>query len=114
MGQPGNSPLIWKSMDLKVLFNLWARCGAAWRLARASLLLLVALAAGCNRNDSRSEPEVGAAPRFSLETFPRSDRMRLAVLRCNFLPRMSLPILSPSAGQLHLYVDKPQTNLQAD
>jgi hypothetical protein len=37
--------------------------------------------------------------------------MRLAVLQCRVLARTSMSIPSPLAGQLRLYVDKPQTNL---
>src|SRR5689334_17596252 len=100
-------------MDFKALFNLCKTCGTSgWRLAAWLFLPLLAFASSCSQHESHSDPEVAAGPRFSLESFPRSDKMRLAVLQCRVLARTSMSIASPLAGQLRLYVDKPQTNLQ--
>jgi hypothetical protein len=99
-------------MDFKTLFNFFTRSeSAAQGLGLALLLALLCCAPGCDKKDARSEQEAAPAPPFSLESFPRSDKMRLALLPCRVLPRTSVPILSPLAGQLRLYVDKPQTNL---
>src|SRR5258705_195411 len=102
-------------MDLYAIFNRWIRSESfGWRLASVLLLAILACGAGCNRKGAHPDQEAAPVPRFSLESFPRSNKMRLAILPCRVLPRTSMPINSPLAGQLRLYVDKAQTNLPAN
>jgi hypothetical protein len=68
---------------------------------------------GCTKVEHQSQDDTPTLPKFSLETYPRMNKMRLAVLPCRVLPRTSMTVNSPFAGQLRLYVDKPQTNLAA-
>lgn len=83
-------------------------------LRRAALTLALGAligASGCSKVAPQAQEDAPAAPRFSLETYPRMNKMRLAILPCRVLPRTSMAVNSPFAGQLRLYIDKPQTNL---
>ncbi len=77
-----------------------------------SLLFLAICGSGCDRTEARAEPDAIPVHRFALESYPRMERMRLAVLPCRVLPRTSMTVVAPFAGQLRLYVDRPQTNLE--
>lgn len=81
-------------------------------MAFSLALCLLVGTAGCTKTAHQAQQEdAPATPRFSLDTYPRMNKMRLAILPCRVLPRTSMTVNSPFAGQLRLYVDKPQTNL---
>lgn len=73
---------------------------------------LLALYSGCSRAPAQS---TGPAPgeTWNWETVPVVDKMRLGLLPCRVQPKSSTVINSPATGLLHLYVDRPQTNLPA-
>lgn len=90
--------------------------GFAAGLTRIGVAAIVAcslvLVGGCS-----PKPQVSATTsqtNWSWATYPTVEKMRLASLPCQILPRTSLAIHSPIAGQLRLYIDRPQTNLPAD
>jgi hypothetical protein len=83
----------------------------------AHALLLALAASGC-REQQQPQASAPAAtndlPRWSWEVFPAVQRMRLATLPCQLLPRSSISIYSPMLGVLRVYVTQPQTNLTAN
>src|SRR5579859_3248568 len=67
-------------------------------------------------NGCSDKPVAQAAPStnaWSWQTYPSAEKMRLATLPCQIQPRTSLTINAPVSSQLRLYVDRPQTNLNA-
>ncbi|MDB6031023.1 MAG: hypothetical protein JWM16_1361 [Verrucomicrobiales bacterium] len=80
---------------------------------RTLAIFLLFGAMGCSKVAvAPAQEDVPAPAQFSLDSYPRMNKMRLAVLTCRVLPRTSMTVNSPLAGQIKLYVDKPQTNLQ--
>lgn len=66
---------------------------------------------GCSQKSASSiTPATNA---WSWAPYPAAEKMRLATLPCQVLPKASLTISAPVSGQLRLYVDRPQTNLPA-
>jgi len=60
-------------------------------------------------------PETPKTPsHFSWESYPLTNRLRLAVLPCRVQARNSISIASPASGQLRLHVSTTQTNLSRD
>ena len=112
MGNSGHAPLTREgNMNKECLLKLWKKSRGAGVRAAAGLVVTLVSCGGCEQNESRTAPEAASTPRFKLESYPRSNKMRLATLPCRVLPRSSMNIVSPFAGQLRLYVDKAQTNL---
>jgi hypothetical protein len=92
-------------------FGQPARAGKDVLRTLAIFLLFGAM--GCSKvGVAPAQEDVPAPAQFSLDSYPRMNKMRLAVLTCRVLPRTSMTVNSPLAGQIKLYVDKPQTNLQ--
>jgi hypothetical protein len=88
----------------------------------AHLLVLVAVSSGCHEKTnsaiSRSAattpmPDVMPA-HWNWEVYPAVQRMRLATLPCQLLPKSSISIYSPMLGVLRVYATQPQTNLPAN
>jgi hypothetical protein len=86
----------------------------------AGLLMLGSFAAGCRDQEpasieiSRSTSESSPATHlqnWNWEVYPAVQRMRLAVLPCQLMPRSSISIYSPMLGVLRVYATQPQTNL---
>ncbi len=101
---------------MKYSLKFVSRClkGLWPRLLRVSAGCVLLAAFGCSKVATTTPQEdVPTTPKFSIESYPRMNKMRLAVLQCRVLPRTSMTVNSPFAGQLRLYVDKPQTNLQS-
>ncbi|MDB6112638.1 MAG: hypothetical protein JWR69_4388 [Pedosphaera sp.] len=69
------------------------------------------LATGCSRETTAPPP--GATPKWSWDKYPAVEKMRLATLPCQVLPKTSLTINAPIAGQLRLYINRQETNLPA-
>ncbi len=68
-------------------------------------------AGGCSQKPAA--PSAAVPKIWSLDSYPAVEKMRLATLPCEVLPRTSLTINAPISGQLRLYIDRPQTNLPA-
>src|SRR5579884_806407 len=77
-----------------------------WFVSIATVFL-----AGCS--EKVQAPTSQAAPAWSWSPYPAAEKMRLATLPCQVMPRTSLTINAPVSGQLRLYIDRPQTNLPA-
>ncbi|MDB6022163.1 MAG: hypothetical protein JWQ04_2020, partial [Pedosphaera sp.] len=75
------------------------------------LMVALFLSGGCS--EKPATPEAAAKVAWSWEPYPAVEKMRLATLSCQILPRTSLAINAPVPGQLRVYVDRPQTNLPA-
>ena len=69
------------------------------------------LVSGCSQKPAA--PALATAASWSWETYPAVEKMRLATLPCQILPRTSFTINAPVSGQLRLYIDRAQTNLPA-
>ncbi|HZV34483.1 MAG TPA: hypothetical protein VFB72_07875 [Verrucomicrobiae bacterium] len=86
-----------------------------FKIANAALsifaLFIVLFFSGCSEKPATSSGP--AAPAWSWDTYPPVEKMRLATLPCQVLPKTSLTINAPVSGQLRLYVGRPQTNLPA-
>jgi hypothetical protein len=83
-------------------------------IALAHVLLLILMTSGC-----RSKVPVAASsgpdiPHWNWEVFPAVQRMRLATLPCQLMPKSSISIYSPLVGVLRVYATQPQTNLPAN
>jgi hypothetical protein len=52
-------------------------------------------------------------PDWSWEAYPAVEKMRLATLPCQVLPKASLTINAPISGQLRIYINRQETNLPA-
>ncbi|HWF18038.1 MAG TPA: hypothetical protein VG754_02165 [Verrucomicrobiae bacterium] len=76
------------------------------------VLLMWLFVTGCSRKPT-APPTPSATNAWSWEPYPAAEKMRLATLPCQVLPRTSLTISAPVSGQLRLYVDRAQTNLPA-
>lgn len=72
-------------------------------------LLIVLIISGCS--DKPATPSAPASSAWSWDPYPAVEKMRLATLPCQVLPKTSLTINAPVSGQLRLYVGRPQTNL---
>ncbi|HWY74918.1 MAG TPA: hypothetical protein VN281_04840 [Verrucomicrobiae bacterium] len=70
-----------------------------------------ALLSGCSPNPPTPKDAVPAA--WSWTAYPAVEKMRLATLPCQVIPKTSLTIQSPISGQLRLYIEQPETNLPA-
>jgi hypothetical protein len=73
-------------------------------------LLCLLSVCGCSEKTEKT-PSAPTTAAWSWEPYPAAEKMRLATLPCQILPRTSLTINAPVSGQLRLYVDRPQTNL---
>ncbi len=67
--------------------------------------------AGCSQKSG--EAAAVSATNWSWATYPPVEKMRLATLPAQVLPKTTLTINAPISGQLRLYIDRPQTNLPA-
>lgn len=86
--------------------NAFLRCGLwCW------LVWLLFFAGGCSQKPAA--PISASQTNWSWERYPAVEKMRLATLPCQVLPRTSLTINAPVSGQLRLYIERPQTNLPA-
>ncbi len=95
--------------------NALLNCHSLARLCRSRLALLLAcvvLVGGCSPKPTAPAPT--SQSRWSWDSYPSVEKMRLASLPCQIQPRTSLTIHAPIAGQLRLYIDRAQTNLPAD
>lgn len=81
----------------------------------AHALLLALAAVGCHEQKAAPRPvQPGAEiPHWNWEVYPAVQRMRLATLPCQLLPKSSISIYSPLLGVLKVYATQPQTNLPA-
>ena len=70
----------------------------------------VALFSACSK-PAASNAAGPMTNRWSWESYPVVEKMRLGILPCRVLPKSSSSINSPQTGLLHLYVDKQQTNV---
>lgn len=87
------------------------RVGQICRSALIFLGMTVLLLAGCSQKTVQTtQPKTNS---WSWAAYPPVEKMRLATLPCQVLPKTSLTINAPVSGQLRLYVDRPQTNLAA-
>jgi hypothetical protein len=79
----------------------------------AHVLLLVLISSGCHEKNlpAANGPSEG---HWRWEVFPAVQRMRLATLPCQLLPRSSISIYSPMLGVLRVNAAQPQTNLTAN
>ncbi len=76
------------------------------------LLLLASALTACSRSpNTTSNTPIPAA--WSWAEYPTVEKMRLASLPCEVLPRTSLTISAPVSGQLRVYVHQQETNLPA-
>jgi hypothetical protein len=82
-------------------------------IALIHALLLVLIASGCRNKAPSAAPPVTELPHWNWEIFPAVQRMRLATLPCQVLPKSSISIFSPMLGVLRVYASQPQTNLPA-
>ncbi|MFO1498472.1 MAG: hypothetical protein U1G07_08790 [Verrucomicrobiota bacterium] len=98
--QPAPPPVAW-------------RRGACGALSSALLALLMS-APGCARKEVAASPSIPDTPPWKWEVFPAVQRMRLATLPCQLLPKSSISIYSPMVGVLRVYATQPQTNLAAN
>lgn len=67
---------------------------------------------GCSQKSTQTT----SAPtnQWSWAKYPPAEKMRLATLPCQIIPKTSLTIAAPISGQLRVYIDRPQTNLPSD
>jgi hypothetical protein len=79
--------------------------------ARTAACLIAMALSGCSLNPPTPKDTAPAA--WSWAAYPAVEKMRLATLSCQVLPKTSLTIQSPISGQLRLYIDQPETNLPA-
>src|SRR4051794_3666993 len=76
--------------------------------------LFVGLSVGAGCSQKAAQPPTTATANWSWDTYPKVEKMRLAILPCRIFPKTSLTINAPVSGQLRLYIDRPQTNLPTD
>jgi hypothetical protein len=81
---------------------------AGWALALIGLTLLSACTKPAGNNAAAA-----VTNRWSWESYPVVEKMRLGILPCRVLPKASSSINSPLTGLLRIYVDKQQTNVPA-
>jgi hypothetical protein len=80
----------------------------------AGLMLLAVVGVSCREKPVAAAPPLtNDVPHWSWEVFPAVQRMRLATLPCQLLPKSSISIYSPLVGVLRVYATQPQTNLPA-
>ncbi|GEM_PF-1249644 len=82
-----------------------------YRACALTLCLALTLLAGCSQKPS--PPNAATPAAWSWDAYPVVEKMRLATLPCQVLPKTSLTIHAPISGQLRLYTDQPETNLPA-
>lgn len=74
---------------------------------------LLLLAPGCSSKREPAAAPASETARWNWEAYPLLDRMRLAMLPCQLLPKSFITFHAPLAGVLRVYVNQPQTNLPA-
>lgn len=80
-----------------------------------TVVLLLFGSSGCRKTPQAAPAPVSAElTHWSWEVFPAVQRMRLATLPCQVLPKSSISIYSPMLGVLRVYAAQPQTNLAAN
>ncbi len=79
----------------------------------AHALLVLVITSGCRAKAPAPAPLPNEALHWKWEVFPAVQRMRLATLPCQLLPKSSINIYSPMLGVLRVYTTQPQTNLTA-
>jgi len=89
-------------------------------LTRVLFALAVAgVMAGCSpkKPKAKASNEVAAAESqkssWNWDAYPAMTKMRIGNMACQLQPKLTMPIQSPLAGTLRVYVDSPQTNLPA-
>lgn len=86
----------------------------AWAAGLAASVLGVAFCqSGCSERPAAAMAATNEFPVWNWEVYPAVQRMRLATLPCQLLPRSSISIYSPLLGVLRVYATQPQTNLPA-
>lgn len=103
---------------MKPLFELAFALRLVKERTRAGLLVLFALAgivasSGCSQRPVAAMASTNEFPIWNWEVYPAVQRMRLATLPCQLMPRSSISIYSPLLGVLRVYTTQPQTNLPA-
>ena len=68
---------------------------------------------GCSPRKSEPAPTAKQPPAWNWAAYPPVQRMRLATVPCQLQPKSSIAIFSPLAGAMKVYLQQPQTNLQA-
>ncbi len=76
-----------------------------YRACALTLCLALTLLAGCSQKPS--PPNAATPAAWSWDAYPVVEKMRLATLPCQVLPKTSLTIHAPISGQLRLYTDQP-------
>src|ERR1051326_7810277 len=77
----------------------------------AHIFILVLVSSGAREKSLPSPTNSTDVPHWRWEVFAAVQRMRLAALPCQLLPRSSISIYSPMVGVLRVYAAQPQTNL---
>lgn len=74
-------------------------------------LLALFILNGCSEKPAATPAPASAV--WTWDPYPSAEKMRLATLPCQVMPKTSLTINAPVSGQLRIYVDRQQTNLPA-
>src|SRR5215212_254682 len=84
-----------------------------------SLMTLIFVSA-CSPKTPKAKASLGPSgeslnglPAWNWDAYPAVRKMRLGTLPCTLHPRSQIAINSTLAGALKLYLNQPQTNLQA-
>ena len=70
-------------------------------------MALLLLAPGCSSKRETATAPAGETARWNWEAYPLLDRMRLAMLPCQLLPKSLITIHAPLAGVLRVYSKRP-------
>lgn len=106
---PGSNPLLARlGLILFQKREFEKLCGAFLLLAAGFPFFT-----GCSKTPASVPNGPSASPRWTWETYPLVEKMRLGTLSCRVLPKSSSTINSPQGGVLRVYVDRQQTNLPA-